>query len=387
MLARIALVICVSLTMAASALAGGPVRVFILAGQSNMEGKAAVTTLDRVLRDEATHDRYKHLKSGEKWTVRDDVYVTFLDRAQTPVSPLHGPLGVGFGSPKRVRDENGRRINVAGIGPELGIGWVLGEHFDEPVLLIKAAWGGRAVKQTFRPPSAMPTEAELKERLAEIHKKNPDMTLEALRQSYGSDYRKIISETNKVLGDIGKYVPGYDSTQGYKLSGFIWFQGWNDGVGQGNPDYVEQMAHFIRDLRKDLKSPKLPVVIGELGTDGPDATGWIDVFRKQQLAIASLPEFKDNVRLARTAQFWPHPPDMSTKWAQFRAAAKANEQKPNDDPTRVDPGDYYRQNWEQKYRDQLDYTSDKRYHYHGSAACYYQMGEAMGRAMLELLAP
>ena len=27
------------------------------------------------------------------------------------------------------------------IGPELGFGWVVGDAFEEPVLLIKLAWG------------------------------------------------------------------------------------------------------------------------------------------------------------------------------------------------------------------------------------------------------
>jgi hypothetical protein len=145
------------------------------------------------------------------------------------------------------------------------------------------------------------------------------------------------------------------------------------------------MAHLIRDLRKDLKIPKLPVVIGELGTDGPEAGGWIATFRKQQAEIAALPEFAGNVRLAKTAPFWPTYPDMQDKWDEFRRQAKANEQKPKDDPTRMNPGEFYQKNWIQRYQKELAYTSDKRYHYKGSGACYYQMGEAMGKAMLDLI--
>ncbi len=350
-----------------------------------MEGKAAASTLQAVVRDEKTREKFQHLKTNGQWTVRDDVYVTFLDREQSPVSPLHGPLTVGFGSPKNVRDETGKRTQVPGVGPELGIGWVLGERFDEPVLLIKVAWGGRAVKHTFRPPSAMPTDEEIKQRWAEVQKKNADMTFAELKDSYGRDYRKIVSEVKKVLGDIDQYVSGYDSTSGYELSGFIWFQGWNDGVGQGNPEYTQQMAHFIRDIRQDLDAPNLPFVIGELGTDGPDAVGWIATFRRQQAAIAAMPEFKDNVRLARTAQLWPKTPDLSEQWSAFRTTARENEKKPKSDPTRIDPGEFYRRNWLVKYKEKLAYTSDRRYHYLGSGACYYQMGEAMAEAILTLM--
>ena len=49
------------------------------------------------------------------------------------------------------------------------------------------------------------------------------------------------------------------------------------------------------------------------------------------------------------------------------------------------PGDFFFQNWLQKYKKELAYTSDKRYHYLGSGKCYYQMGAEMGRAMLALL--
>ena len=67
------------------------------------------------------------------------------------------------------------------------------------------------------------------------------------------------------------------------------------------------MAHFIRDMRKDLKAPEMPFVIGELGTDGPGAEGWVATFRNQQAEIAGLEEFKGNVALAKTADCWPTP--------------------------------------------------------------------------------
>ena len=76
---------------------------------------------------------------------------------------------------------------------------------------------------------------------------------------------------------------------------------------------------------------------------------------------------------------------MSAQWEEFRTRARENEAKPADDPTRIPPGDFFFQNWLQRYRDRLKYTSDKRYHYLGSGKCYYQMGEAMGKAMLKLL--
>jgi hypothetical protein len=387
-----------------------PLKVFILAGQSNMEGKATITTLDAVINDPKTHDQFKHLKPGGKWLVRDDVWVTYLDRKDKnrPV-PLHGPLTVGFGSPKLARDKTLKKVPVKTIGPELGIGHILGDHYDGPVLLIKAAWGGKSVKHNFLPPSAMPSEDEIKAKYAgiqeaykeklksvkELNAKNPKRkkkapgpppSYEDYKTSIGLFYRKMLEECQKVLGDIKKYVPDYDAKQGYEIAGLIWFQGWNDACGAGNPEYVEQMAHFIRDIRKDLKSPNLPFVIAELGTDGKDAAGWVATFRKQQVAIAALPEFKDNVRLAKTAQYWNKGPyDMQSKWDAFRKAGQVNAAKPESDPTREDPGKFYLKNWVQKYAKELAYTSDKRYHYNGSGRSYYEMGQSMGKAMLEMI--
>jgi alpha-galactosidase len=372
---------------ASNAEAKGPVKVFILAGQSNMEGKALASTFEPVIADAETREKFRHLKTDGKWSVRSDVWVTFLDKQIKGKSdiPLYGPLSVGFGGHKLARDENNKKYPALTVGPELGFGYVVGDHYDEQVLLIKAAWGGKSVRRDFRPPSAMPTDEQLKQELEQTGKKNPDLTLEELREAYGKYYRKMIEEVEKVLADIKKYFPNYDESRGYEIAGLVWFQGWNDGVGRGNPDYAEQMAHLIRDLRRDLKTPGLPVVIGELGTDGPDAQGWIATFRSQQAEVAAMPQFAGNVRLARTAQFWPKVPDMSEQWKEFRASARANEGKSKDDLTRIEPGLFFRKNWVRRYKRELAYTSDKRYHYLGSGACYYQMGEAMGKAMLEMV--
>ena len=389
-----------------TALANGSVKVFILAGQSNMQGKAAVYTLDAVINDSNLGHKFRHLKKGNQWVVRDDVYVTFLDNKGKGGFPTHGALTVGFGSEKSIRDKHNKKLPHPGIGPELGIGHVLGDFFEEPVLLIKAAWGGRSVKYSFRPPSAMPSDEIIRKQVNEIEANRKKAILRAEeakskgkkfkapplprsfkdhKNGYGADYKKILSETGRVLGEIGKYVPNYSQNDGYEIAGFIWFQGWNDGVGSGNPEYSKQMEHFIDDMRKDLKVPNLPFVIGELGIDGENADGWIAEFRRQQSEIAAIEKFKGNVSLAKTAHCWPSVFDMSAQWEKFRKLAQTNSKKNNDDPSRIDPGEFYLQNWKNKYKFELSYTSDRRYHYLGSGACYYEMGVSMGEAMIKLL--
>src|SRR5437764_2566778 len=135
-----------------------PVKVFILAGQSNMEGKAKVSLLEYQAGQPATRDLYKHLRKDGKWVERDDVWIKFLDRK--------GKLTVGYGSP-------------GCIGPELEFGNVVGDRYQEQVLLIKTAWGGRSLYRDFRPPSAgLPPAAVLDKMLADLKKRNPAATLD-----------------------------------------------------------------------------------------------------------------------------------------------------------------------------------------------------------------
>ena len=147
-----------TLALAACAFAAAPltaddgtVKVFILAGQSNMEGKAPNALLEHQATDAKTKDLFKHLRKGDEWVVRDDVFIKFLKRK--------GPLTIGYGSPNRT-------------GVELEFGTVVGDHYDEPVILIKAAWGGHSLFKLFRSPSAgMPAEEVLQEELEKAQNK------------------------------------------------------------------------------------------------------------------------------------------------------------------------------------------------------------------------
>ena len=73
--------------------AAGPVKVFILAGQSNMEGQGVVDLdhpkyynggrgiLLNVMKNPKMASRYAHLKDQEgNWVVREDVLVRFRNR-------------------------------------------------------------------------------------------------------------------------------------------------------------------------------------------------------------------------------------------------------------------------------------------------------------------
>ena len=251
--------------MAQAAAAPGPVKVFILAGQSNMEGQGVVDlegknynegkgTLAQLLRDPAKAPLFKHLKDADgQWAVRADVWVRY-QRERAPL--LHGPLGCGFsvyGDPHH-------------FGPELQFGHVVGNHFTNQVLLIKTAWGGKSIYKDFRPPSS--------------------------GGEVGPYYTKMLAEIREALANLKTDFPGYDGG-GYELAGFVWYHGWNDGVSPkvGVPEYETHLVNLIRDVRKELNAPKLPVVIGEL--TGPWAKNAKDLpapalaIRKAQAAVAA----------------------------------------------------------------------------------------------------
>jgi hypothetical protein len=247
-----------------------PVRVFILAGQSNMEGHGFIQadpkrnegkgSLEFLVKDPATAETFKRLlgKDG-KWIVRDDVWIHYLDRK--------GKLTVGFG----VKEDR--------IGPELGFGVVVGDAIEEPVLLIKLAWGGKSLAKDFRPPSS--------------------------GGEVGTYYKEIVDRTKAVLKELKNEFPEIGD-RGYELAGFGWHQGWNDRVNQAfNDEYEKNLANFIRDIRKDLGVKDLPFVIAETGMTGPEEKHPRALsLMKAQAAVAEYEEFKGNVAFVGTKAFW-----------------------------------------------------------------------------------
>jgi alpha-galactosidase len=255
------------------------VRVFVLCGQSNMEGKGAIKHLEQLLRDPKTAATYKHLRVGRDWVQRDDVYIKYNDDRG------HGKLSVGYATPTNR------------FGPELQFGHVIGNAIDDPVLIIKCAWGGRALAVRFRPPSSGPGDYTTRDKETKELKPLPEET-------YGEAYRDTIRIVKETLKDIESVVPEHDGS-GYELSGFVFFQGFNDIIDKKKMDeYGENLANLIRDVRKDLGVPELPFVIGELGQQGSEPEKRYAEkhfrFRKIQSDVAeSLP----NVCFAETAKY------------------------------------------------------------------------------------
>jgi len=312
-----------------------PVKVFVLAGQSNMEGKAKVSLFDNQAGQPATRDLFKHLQADGKWAERDDVWVKFLDRK--------GKLTAGFGSPKCV-------------GPELEFGTVVGDRYAEPVLLIKTAWGGRSLYRDFRSSSAkLPPPAALDKMLADLRKRTPSATPDDVTKPFGASYRAMLDEVNGTLAGLGTHFPDL-AGRGHELAGFVWFQGWNDMISaDATAEYAMNLTHFIRDVRADLKAPKLPVVVGQMGVDGPNPSANVKAFKAAQAAVLDVPEFKGNVALVKTDALWDMEADA-----------------------------VFRKGWRENLEEWNKVGSDFPYHYLGSAKTMCRIGRAFGEAMLEL---
>ena len=279
-----------------------PLRVFILAGQSNMEGHARIETFDYIGDDPATTALLKEMRGPDgRPRVCDNVWISYLTGRRDQNGEGFGKLTAGYGARSNPAQDGGK------IGPEFTFGITMDKPLDEPILIIKTAWGGKSLFHDFRPPSAGPYERTEKD-------------IERNRytaETSGHYYRLMINHVGNVLKDIKRVYPDYNVQSGYRLSGFIWFQGWNDMVNRdvypllpkGSKqsrfaNYSKWMADFIRDVRKDLQTPKMPFVIGVMGVGGMKANEGNLEFRKAMAAPASYPEFKDNVTAVQTMPFW-----------------------------------------------------------------------------------
>lgn len=306
------LALCTFVLTATLAEAAGPLKVFILAGQSNMQGHANVRTMSYIGKDPKTAPMLKDMLAPNGTPkVCDQVWISYIspDRGDTEKS---GKLTTGFGG----SDEE--------IGPEFTFGIYMEKLLGEPILLIKTAWGGKSLSTDFRPPGAGPYKFN-ETQLDNLKKKGKDVSAEkaAKTDATGHYYREMMAHVKKVLADPKKVCPNYDPARGFELAGFVWFQGWNDLVDTGTyPQrdkpggygaYSKVLAQFIRDVRSDLRAPKLPFVIGVLGVGGPTANYGPDEqrykathqnFRDAMAAPASLPEFKDNVVAVLTENCW-----------------------------------------------------------------------------------
>jgi len=257
---------------------GGPrLKVFLLAGQSNMEGQAVVDLdhedyynggrgiLTTILEDPEIDKEYGHWRENDgSWTKRDDVLVWY----QPARGPLKaGPLSIGYAVYEDMHH----------FGPEMELGWELGEHFDEPVLLVKTCWGGKSLMKDFRPPRSGGEVGPFYLQMIE-------------------EYRAAIAGLEERFPELAQHEP--------ELAGFVWFQGWNDMFTDGALEaYAENLANLVEDMREELDAPGLPFVVGQTGNANNE-----ELWAAQEAATLRT-EFEGEAAYVPTRAFLRRPED------------------------------------------------------------------------------
>jgi len=310
-----------------------PVKVFILMGQSNMVGMGKVTGGEGSL-ENAVKNKKKYLYLVDKdgnWVARDDVRYVFV-------------MAGGRGDPLKFNDWLG--VKGGKIGVELGIGHFVGDALDEPVMLLKSCIGNRSLGWDLLPPGSKGYEftdpKDGKTYVYAGYKESP-MRWEKGTQPVpvgwyaGKQYDDDIAKAKEVLADLGKYYPGATK---YEVAGFFWWQGDKDRYDAGLASHYEQnLVALIKQLRKEFNAPNAKFVLATLGQTKKGDGGNDGKILEAMLAVdgktGKYPEFKGNVATV--------------------------------------------------YTNPLSLGGASNSHYGGNAETYMNVGEEMGKAMVELL--
>ena len=334
--------------------ASKPLKVFILAGQSNMDGQADVKTIDFLGEDPnpARAALLKTFKPNGKLVTRDDVWVAN--------GGVYDKLQPGFGGRKDY-DKLG-----SNIGPEYAFGYYMGEALPEQVLLIKYGPGGQSLYQNFRPPSAglpdpVPT------------KTLPDKTkVPMTAEDFGGQYRALVEIVHEALNNLKKHFPAYDEKAGYEIAGLVWFQGFNDLVGGPAciKEYDKNLACLIKDLRKEFKAPQMKVVVGVIGVNGvQNEVGKMKDLRDAMRSMNNVPEFKGNVKAIESA------PLLDPRVVALKTAGWLNKER----DLKTQPLTPEEQAMLQRA------TSNLGFHYYGEGRFFILLGKGFAETMLELM--
>lgn len=311
---------------------GPPVRVYILMGQSNMLGEGKVKgekdgTLEYAVQKKGL---YSYLINGEKqWITSKQV---------RNVRVMNGRDGT-------MHVYNNEYLNPdrsETIGPEVGIGSMLQETLDGPIMLLKSCIGNRSLGWDLLPPGSArydykdKTYAGYTDCPASWDKDQPKPEPNVDWYA-GKQYDTDVANAKSVLNDLDKFYP--DATN-YEIAGFFWWQGDKDRYDEAYAGmYERNLVRLIQQLRTEFTAPEAKFVLATLGqTDKEKTEGCEKMIMDAMLAVdgssGQYPDFVGNV-----STVYSHP---------------------------------------------LSKGGSSNGHYNGNAETYMNVGEAMGKAMVEL---
>ena len=123
------------------------------------------------------HQAYKDLISSS-CKISDRVYINSIaDRNKKA-----GKLGIGYGA------------DPSKIGPEYGFGLSIAEKIDGPILLIKTSWGGKSLHYNFRPPSSGEYKLNAKELAGD--------KVQEIKENASLNYRLMNEAIHEVLATL-----------------------------------------------------------------------------------------------------------------------------------------------------------------------------------------
>jgi hypothetical protein len=259
----ITLLLAGALASTASVASAAPIKLFVMAGQSNMVGYGDGAALPPALgnQPDVWYDHYNpDARSGGP----------YAGATSTAFEALR-PMGV-----------NQR------YGPEVTFGRALADAFPgQTIAIVKMSQGGTNIFEHWGrglPADPDPTYAYKSQLYHAL--------LGALDSTTGTQELAYPDEVTRLDGAIARLeADGLD----YELAGLLWMQGENEATGSAAFDYEGLLSGFISDLREDLGAPSLPFVIGRISDNlyasngGPIPAGGdaqIDAVRAAQVAVA-----------------------------------------------------------------------------------------------------
>ena len=315
-----------------------PVQVFILLGQSNMVGLGKIVGPEGSLENAVkTKNKYAYLEDDAgAWAERKDVrFVRYMSGK--------GPL-----------NNEWMKVSKGTIGPEFGIAHPVGNAIDAPVMILKTCIGNRSLGWDLLPPGSVRYEFEGK--MYAGYKERPDSwpvdpakgkatepppwldkNGKPIEWYAGKQYDDDTTDAKKAIAELDKHYPGATK---YEVAGFFFWQGEKDGGNAAHAaKYEENLVAFIKALRKDFNAPAAKFVLATLGEATKGSTGNGGKVLDAQLAVdgtsGKYPDFKGNVATV--------------------------------------------------YANPLSKGGSGNGHYGGNAETYMEVGEAMGKAMVDLL--
>lgn len=208
--------------------------LWVLAGQSNMEGMGALSNVE-------TPSRQVHVfDMADRWLVAEEP----LHWLEESVDSVHSGSEGGA-----TRSSAARRRRREGAGLGLPFAKEMVARTGVPVGLIPCAHGGTSMADW-----------------------DSELASEGGASLYGSMMRRI-------------------NACGGQVAGVLWYQGESDANQESARDYERNLRRFVRDLRVGLNERQLPFYYVQLGRVlGPDSQneGWTQVRTAQLRAEASL---------------------------------------------------------------------------------------------------